>query len=475
MFNHIANLCEKKGYRVLIICDRRELIEQSWQKIWDGHGIHAGIILSGVSISYQLPVQIASIQTLNKRNFPPNIDLVIIDECRGSVAPSYAPVFAFYNGAHFLGVDATPIRTNGQGFDHLYDAMVLGPSIKEMEAMGALTPAKFFVNPINQSLLDNIGKVAGDYNEGQLAELMSRKDIVADAIASKLKYAKGLKTIAFAVDIKHSKAVMQQYKDAGISCVHVDGGTDEDERKQIFRNFANDRFEVLINVGIATYGYDEPSIFAVQDLAPTLSLSRWLQKLGRGARKFPGKEYYTLLDHANGIHTHGLPNADRKWTLKSTKSQKPKAKKFLVKQEGKQMAIMSEREAPAQHEGMELVELTPETLAFYKNAKKFDTIHRRQQSAGFKPLWAYFQYASKYPDDMGLQELQYIGTKLGFKPGWGYYKHKELQEKAKTAAMAVTQKSIKFLNHSRHVNSGQPHHTTPHHTTPHHTTPHHQP
>lgn len=434
MFNHIANLCEKKGYRVLIICDRRELIEQSWKKLWDGHGIHAGIILSGVSSAYQLPVQIASIQTLTKRNFPPNIDLIIIDECRGSVAPSYAPIFAFYNGAYFLGVDATPIRTNGQGFDHLYDAMVLGPQIKEMEAMGALTPARFFVNPINQSQLDRIGMVAGDYNEAQLANLMSQKDIVADVIKSKVKHAAGLKTIAFAVNVEHSKAVMRQYLAAGISCMHVDGDTPDDDRKQIFRNFEHGRFEVLVNVGIATYGFDEPSIIVVQDIAPTLSLARWLQKLGRGARNYPGKDHYKLLDHANGIQTHGLPNADRTWTLKATASKKPKAKKFIVKQQGKQIQIMSEREAPTQAEGVELVELTPETLSFYKNAKKFDTIHKRQQSAGFKPLWAYFQYAEKYPDDMGLQELQYIGTKLGFKPGWGYFKHKELQEKAKSDA-----------------------------------------
>lgn len=434
MFNHIAALCEKKGRRVLIICDRRELIEQSWEQLWDGHGIHAGIILSGTSSAYQLPVQIASIQTLNKRNFPQNIDLVIIDECRASVAPSYAPIFAFYSGAYFLGVDATPIRTNGQGFDHLYDVMVLGPSIKEMEAMGALTPARFFVNPINQSLLDKIGKVAGDYNEEQLSDLMSRKDIIADVIKSKIEHASGLKTIAFAVNIKHSKAVMQQYRDAGISCMHVDGKTPEEERKQIFRSFANSRFEVLINVGIATYGFNEPSIIVVQDLAPTLSVSRWLQKLGRGARKYPGKDHYLLLDHANGIHTHGLPNADRKWTLKATKTKPTKPKKFLVKQEGKQMQIMSEREMPAQADGVTLVELTAETMEFYKNAKKFDTIHNRQKSNGFKPLWAYFQYASKYPEALGIQELQYIGNKLGFKPGWGYMKWKELQEKSKNTA-----------------------------------------
>lgn len=436
MFNHIINLAYKKGKRILVIADRRELITQTWQRLWDAHGIHAGIIMSGHAQAFSIPVQIASVQTLNRRTFPPDIDLVVIDECRSSTSPSYAPIFQYYADAHFLGVDATPIRTSGQGFDHIYDAMVCGPSIKAMEAAGALIPAKSFINPINQTVLDKIKITAGDYNEQQLARAMSADNITADLVASWRRYANGKKTLVFAVDIEHSKAIVSQYKKAGIEAAHVDGSFGTDQRDQIFKALKSGRIQVLSNFGIATYGVDFPWLEAVQGARPTKSLSLYLQMCGRGARPFEGMSNYTLLDHANWIMEHGEPNAERRWTLKSTATKKPKTKKFLVKQQGKQIQIMSEREAPEQSEGVELVELTPETLAFYKNAKKFDTIHRRQQSAGFKPLWAYFQYASKYPDDMGLQELQYIGTKLGFKPGWGYYKHKELQEKAKTAAMA---------------------------------------
>lgn len=435
MFNHIINLAFQKGKRVLVLADRRDLITQTWQRLWDAHGIHAGIIMDGHPTAFRLPVQIGSIQTVNRRTFPPDIDLVVIDECRSSVSPSYAPIFQYYAGAHFLGVDATPIRTSGQGFDHLYDAMVCGPSIKEMERQGALIPAKSFINPINQSVLDRISITAGDYNEQQLAKAMSADNITADLVASWRRCANGKKTLAFAVNIEHSKAIVAQYKRAGIEAAHVDGDFDTDARNAVFNALKNGRIQVVVNVGIATYGVDFPWLEVVQGARPTKSLALYLQMCGRGARPFTYEDgskmtSYTLLDHGNWIMEHGEPNAERKWTLKSTKAKKPKAKKFLVKQGGKQMAIMSERDVPAQHEGMELVELTPETLAFYKNAKKFDTIHRRQQSAGFKPLWAYFQYASKYPDDLGLQELQYIGTKLGFKPGWGYFKHKELQEKA---------------------------------------------
>ncbi len=790
MFNHIVNLAQKKGKRVLVIADRRELITQTWQRLWDAHGVHAGIIMSGHAQAFSLPVQIGSVQTLNRRTFPPGIDLVVIDECRSSIAPSYEPIFKYYDGAHFLGVDATPVRTSGQGFDHIYDAMVCGPSIKEMEMQGALIPAKSFINPISQNVLDKIKITAGDYNEQQLARAMSAENITADLVASWKRYANGKKTLVFAVDIEHSKAIVEQYKKAGIEAAHVDGSFSTDQREAIFKALKTGRIQVLSNVGIATYGVDFPWLEAVQAARPTKSLSLYLQmcldskteiltkrgwlshseitdydlvygldvctnecrlvpiqeivirplhaeekmyaiksphldiritgghdmltkprrrpnmkwrkvtaieasnlkdmytvpvsaieagtvgakltdseiefigwflsdgtrnkttnaiaisqscsapercdkirgvlrgcglkfgehrvvrkdhmrgysdliqftvshgkprgtdkhltgyarlemwadkaipeifetldcrqfrilisalwmgdgrkmthvdyiprtlsitcgdnklmadriqslcirrglrcnvsiekkegrlfkynlhikerttstisgvncknskighktvgrtklveveapegelvwcvknelgtiftrrngmvvitgNCGRGARPFEGMSHYLLLDHANWIMEHGEPNAERKWTLKSTASKKPKAKKFIVKQAGKQMQIMSEREVPAQADGVELVELTPETMRFYKNVKRFNSIHSRQKSNGYKPLWAYFQYAQKYPDEMGLQELQYIGTRLGFKPGWGYFKHKELQEKEKVVA-----------------------------------------
>jgi len=437
-FNHIANLAYLKGKRVLIIADRRDLITQTWQKLWDAHGIHAGIIMDGHPQSFRIPVQIASVQTLNRRTFPPDIDLVIIDECRSSVSPSYAPIWQYYADAHFLGVDATPIRTNGQGFDHLYDVMVCGPSIAEMEGMGALIPAHISVNPINQSMLDRIPLVGGDYNEKYLSREMSADNVTADLVASWLKHANGLKTLGFAVDINHSKAIVAQFKRAGIEAAHVDGDFDTDQRRQAFSALETGRIKVLYNVGIATYGVDFPWLEAVQAARPSKSLGLYLQMCGRGARPFTYSDgrkmaYYKLLDHANWIFEHGRPNADRKWTLKATKTNAGKPKKFLVKQAGKQMQIMSERDMPAQADGVTLVELTEETMEFYKNAKKFDTIHNRQKSNGYKPLWAYFQYAQRHPDALGLQELQYIGNRLGFKPGWGHMKYKELQQKKQAA------------------------------------------
>ena len=431
MFNHRAAAAAQKGHRVLIIADRRELIYQAWQRLFQASGIHAGMILSGASQNPQLPVQIASIQTLNRRTFP-QASIVIIDEARGSVADSYKPVFEHYKDAYFLGVDATPIRTNYAGFDHLYDHIVHGPSIKELEAMGSLVPARVFCNPINAATLAKIKITAGDYNEKQLASVMEDNNLTADLVKSKLKHAPGLKTIVFAVSIKHSKMICEQYQAAGISAVHVDGEMSLEQRASIFKGFKIGKYEVLVNVGIACYGFDEPSIMCVQLARPTKSLAMYLQQVGRGTRPFTDengnrKTEFILLDHANCRIEHGMPNDDRVWTLKPRKKKSSKPRQFKIKLNGVEK-IVTERELPETSEDLELEEVTEEMIRM----REFDKIHRFTQQRGWKPLSAVFRYLEKYPNPTA-EELQYIENRLGFKPGWWKYKHREIQEKATKA------------------------------------------
>lgn len=423
MFNHRAAIAAQKGFRVLIIADRQELIQQAWTRLWKASGIHAGIIMSGHAASYQLPVQIASIQTLNRRTFPPNIDIVIIDEARGSVSPSYAPVFEFYQDSYFLGVDATPIRTNGQGFDHLYSHIVKGPTIKYLESTGSLVPARPFINPLDPRMLDAVKVTAGDYNEKALGAAMSDTGITADLVASKIKHAPGLKTICFAVTVEHSKLIVKKYNEAGIPAVHLDGTASDEERKSIFAAFKSGRYEVMSNVGIACYGYDEPSIRCVQLARPTKSLALYLQQIGRGTRPFEEKSSYILLDHANCIIEHGLPNAERDWKLEGTPKQVKQPRQFKIKI-GNEEKIVSARDLPQQMEGVELQELDEVMLRMVD----FDKMKEAADVRGHKPLSAVYRYVEKYPD-CGEIELQYIEKKLNFKFGWWKYKLAELTAK----------------------------------------------
>lgn len=440
MFNHIAALCAnspERTKRVLIIADRRELIMQAWNRMFQAHGIHSGIIMSGVTPAYHLPVQIASVQTLNRRSFPPDIDLVIIDECRGSVSPSYAPIFGHYKDSYFLGVDATPIRTNGQGFDHIYQALVTGPSIKDMEKSGALVPANVKVNPLNSTLLDKVGKLGGDYNEAELERFMMNETIMAGLVASKQKYAPSEKTICFAVGIDHSKSIVAKYNAAGIKAAHVDGSFTIEDRNRVFKSFEHGDVEVLVNVGIATYGYDNPSITCVQLARPTKSLALYLQMVGRGARPYTAKDgtkklSYTLLDHANCRIEHGAPNADRHWTLKGkgkAKNESKADKKLkLILQDGNER-IVSQRDLPEDMEGVTLVDMSEDDLNLLSRQAAFDKINDRRLRSGYQPMWAYFRFIQEAKQPLALDDFRYIEKRLNFKYGWANHKWREYQQK----------------------------------------------
>lgn len=439
MFNHIAALCVQKQKRVLIIADRRELIMQAWNRLFQASGIHAGIIMSEVPPAYHLPVQVASIQTLNRRSFPHDIDLVVIDECRGSVSPSYAEIFTHYKDSFFLGVDATPIRTNGQGFDHIYQALVTGPSIREMEQAGALVPASVKVNPLNQMQLSSLKVVAGDYDERELAKFMMGEQVMAGLVDSKLKHAPGEKTICFAVSIEHSKAIVAKYNAAGIKAAHVDGSFSLEDRKRVFKAFEHGDVEVMVNVGIATYGYDNPAITCVQLARPTKSLALYLQMVGRGARPYTTpdgmkKTHYVLLDHSNCRIEHGAPNADRQWSLKG----KAKGKKKDTKEEKKIKMVFADgkekivpiREIPQDIEGIVLVDMSDAELDAMKRYHTFDRINERRLRGSYQPMWAYFRFIQEV-NDYTIADLEYIAKRLNFKSGWAHHKWKEKQERDK--------------------------------------------
>jgi hypothetical protein len=56
-----------------------------------------------------------------------------------------------------------------------------------------------------------------------------------------------------------------------------------------------------------------PEVEFIQLARPTLSLSKYLQQVGRGMRISKGKEAVTILDNVGLYHVFGLPTDERNW------------------------------------------------------------------------------------------------------------------------------------------------------------------
>ena len=298
---------QSRGSRLLMLAHRRELIHQLSKKL-DDIGCDHGIIQSGNPRTNNLPVQVASVQTINRRSMSFTPDVIVCDEAHRIIADSYQRIISEFPSAVVIGLTATPCRTDGKGLGTFFNAIVECPGISELTRMGFLVPAiTYSQKPPN---LRNVHKVAGDYNNEELAAVMNERKLVGGIVDHWKRYAFGQPTIVFAVNIEHSLAITKQFNDAGIPCEHVDGTTPNEIRDGVFS-----RALVVSNVGVYTEGTDVPHVSCIIIARPTMSVGLYLQMAGRGLRPSQGKTNCIILDHGGCALMHGLVGQDRVWTL----------------------------------------------------------------------------------------------------------------------------------------------------------------
>ena len=297
----------------------------------------------------------ATIQTLSRRNYPP-ADIVIIDECHHSKAETYSKLWKIYPEARFLGVTATPVRLNGDGFSDLFQTLIPLGKLSYFIKEGYLAKIKHYVTGIPD--LSKVKTVMRDYDLHMLKDVMLDDFIMADLVEGYKKFAAGKKSIVFAVDIEHSKKIAERYNEEGIPAVHIDATTPKQERKFKLNQFRTGEIKVLCNVDIVSEGFDVPDCEAVQLARPTKSLALYQQQVGRCMRPAANKECGIVLDNANLWHIHGLSYIDRVWSLEGVKKSKqnPFDNLVAIDQDGRLSRIKSLQEA----KDVQLVEITPD-------------------------------------------------------------------------------------------------------------------
>lgn len=237
------------------------------------------------------PVQVASVQSLARRNLP-HSDVVIVDECH-----LQHKVIRDWMKAEpskvFIGLSATPWA---RGMGDIWQDLVRPVSMQELIDGGWLSPFRVFA-PSHPDL-SQVATVAGDYHEGQLSDVMQESRLVADVVETWLQRAKGLPTLVFAVDLAHAETLQEQFRQAGVQMGFCEARTDLVERQLLFRQVARGELAGIVNVGTLTTGVDA-DIRCIVMARPTKSEMLFVQCIGRGLRTAPGKDYCLILDHAD--------------------------------------------------------------------------------------------------------------------------------------------------------------------------------
>jgi DNA repair protein RadD len=291
-------------------------------------GLRVGILQSDCTCLHpDDEVIVASIQTIRRRNAP-IADFVVIDEAN-ILHKAHIKLMETWNALPFVGLSATPLRHD---LGRYFESLIRGPSVRELTDAGYLVPAKAFC-PSSEALekiLSGLHTRAGDYVDAELSKAINRKELVGDIVKTWKEKASDRRTLCFAVDIAHSKSIVDSFKGEGVRAEHLDAYTDGDARVELIQGFRDGEIQILSSVNVLGIGFDVPDASCGILARPTLSEALDMQQKGRLLRPAENKSDALLLDHAGNTLRFGLPidftvpelNSDDRLATKAKRKQR---------------------------------------------------------------------------------------------------------------------------------------------------------
>jgi superfamily II DNA or RNA helicase len=413
-----------KGKRVLFLAHRKELIEQCSARL-DLFEIPHGIIQrKHKRTDPRRQVQVASIQTLIRRDHW-DADLIIVDECHRSTSKTYRQIIDRYDEkTAVIGITATPYRMDGRGLGELYDELIDLISVQDLVDAGHLVlPDVYGSTAID---LSSVKTTAGDFDKKDLAAVMREVVFRGDVVDNWLRRVKDLTgvvedhrcnacTVVFCTNVQQSIQMVEQFRQRGITAAHLDAKTPAKERAEVLRRLRDREISVVSNVGILTEGWDLPHLECVILLRPTRSRSLFKQMVGRIMRPDPDKRFGIVLDHANCTRMHGFVNEVEKYSLNGRESRPRKgaapaphkmckACEYLLPLKEKQCPVCGALQfiVDVKFTDEELVKLDHTNLIREADVPEdirqeaFVELCRQCVSREFKPNWASVRYMKIY-------------------------------------------------------------------------------
>lgn len=414
------------GARTLFVVHRQELIDQS-SATFTALGVPHGIIAAKYPITPAEAIQIGSIQTIIRRTHKIAApDIIILDEAHHATAATWRKLLEAYPNALVVGLTATPARMGGQGLGDIFQSLIMGPTVKELIALGNLSPFKYYAPPVKADLTGLRVVKYGDYDKKEVAMRMDKSEIIGDLIDQYEKLASGARAVCYCASRAHSQHTAEMFRQAGIPALHIDGETPDVARKAAIKDFKNGATKILCNVDLISEGFDVPAMEAVILARPTHSLTLYIQQAMRAMR--PDKDnpdkVAVIIDHVGNLYRHGLPDEDREWSLES-KKKKTQKREFPMKICPKCFGAhrpapvcpycqhiyppAADRAAPEQRAGelVEVIELEKrQRKEEVRRARNVVTLEQIAMQRGYSPHWVRKQCELKRIP-FGVMESEY--------------------------------------------------------------------
>ena len=295
-------LKEMKPEKILFLVHREQIAKQalkSYKEVFDEDNFG---LLSGNKKETDKRYLFSTVQTMSKEevytNFQNNeFDYIVIDEVHRAGAPSYQKIMNYFTPKFFLGMSASPDRTDDFDIYELFDHNIIYEiRLKEALEEDMLCDFHYFgindpvdANDITDEHVKNIIKNLEYYNHS------------GDRV----------KGLVFCNNIENSRQFSEKFNTNGYNTISLSGSNTQEEREEAIKRLVNDdknseKLDYIFSVDIFNEGVDIKEINQIVMLRPTESSIIFIQQLGRGLRKAKNKEYVVILDFISNYSNNYL-------------------------------------------------------------------------------------------------------------------------------------------------------------------------
>jgi len=292
--------------RLLFVAHREEILRQS--RATFAHALRDasfGELWVGGQRPTDFEHVFASIQSLAASGLdgldPGHFDVVVIDEFHHAAAQTYRRLLDKVRPRELLGLTATPERSDGVSILEWFDGRIAA-ELRLWDAIDQhrLTPFAYYGIADDLDLREIPWTRRTGYDVDGVTQLITSTDVwarrVLQQFVAHVDDAGQARVLGFCVSVAHARYMARVFSEYGVRAAAVWADTPDHEREQALRDLAAARLNVLFSVDLFNEGVDVPLVDTLLMLRPTDSPLLFLQQLGRGLRKAPGKAICTVLD-----------------------------------------------------------------------------------------------------------------------------------------------------------------------------------
>ncbi len=286
------------GGRTLFLAHRRELVQQAFdtfRRLWPDAS--CGLFLGDVR-EHEADNIAASIQSLSGRLReldPAAFQYLVIDEAHHAAAPTYREILGYFKPKFILGLTATPERADGQSILELFRDCAHRLDLRTAVERGELVPIRCVRVRTNVDL-SRVRFNQIQYNRKDIEDsilIPPRDRLIVETYST---HVAGRRAVVFCVNVRHGEELAAMFRRSGVPASSVSGRMTQAQRETSLRDFRSGKIHVLCACDILNEGWDCPEVEVLFMARPTLSKVIYLQQIGRGTRKAPGKDCLVVFD-----------------------------------------------------------------------------------------------------------------------------------------------------------------------------------